>query len=203
MKKRVCKGALLLCGILFFACRGTNDPTPFFSPELDGPVVTGLIITGEDSPEPLASWGKPSEPRDPNGRLAISTPYPNPNNGSAFVQFQLNESMRIDMWVVMAYHPAMQPTREIFAANGTIYKTNSLSVRTLIKNNLRARGIYSISWDGRDDSGNVVPDGFYRIYIKGGNTNTLLWTDLLLLREPCKAPPLLRTLLSNINFKGC
>ncbi|MEA1985963.1 MAG: hypothetical protein U9N76_00560, partial [Candidatus Marinimicrobia bacterium] len=38
-------------------------------------------------------------------------------------------------------------------------------------------GYYPISWDGRDDYGNEVSSGFYRIYLK--INEYYLWRDVL------------------------
>ena len=47
-----------------------------------------------------------------------------------------------------------------------IYDMNDDLVRTLIDNQARTPGTYSEEWNGKDDSGNIVPDGVYYLIVE-------------------------------------
>lgn len=45
-----------------------------------------------------------------------------------------------------------------------------ITIRTLVNNQPQADGQHAVTWDGRDDSGQVVPDGLYQIAVKAAAT---------------------------------
>ncbi|MFH1440582.1 MAG: FlgD immunoglobulin-like domain containing protein, partial [Candidatus Omnitrophota bacterium] len=47
-----------------------------------------------------------------------------------------------------------------------IYNSDDLLVRNLLNNQPRAAGIHTDSWDGKDDNGNIIPDGAYYFIIE-------------------------------------
>ena len=88
--------------------------------------------------------------------LSLFPAFPNPTNGELSIQFQISSPF----WVKLQ-----------------IINNDKKIVRLLIEDNIeagentkRAPGTYQIRWDARDDSGNRVKDGFYRLefFLNGG-----------------------------------
>jgi flagellar basal-body rod modification protein FlgD len=52
----------------------------------------------------------------------------------------------------------------------SVYDTNGLKVRTLYPG-WKDKGEHSINWDGRDESGEIVPDGTYTFEVTGRDEN--------------------------------
>lgn len=55
-----------------------------------------------------------------------------------------------------------------------IVDSNERVVRNLLTRTLRPKGLQALSWDGRDDSGRVVPAGVYKPRIHLGDRRTIL-----------------------------
>lgn len=73
--------------------------------------------------------------------------YPNPFNPFTTIKYQLSSSADIDL---------------------TIFNALGQAVRTLVKQ-YQAAGKYSVEWDGRNESGAVMPTGLYFYRLKAGN----------------------------------
>ncbi len=82
--------------------------------------------------------------------FALHTNFPNPFNGSTVIAFQ-----------IPANDPSTHITLEIFNLLGR-------RVRTLINKNYE-RGEYTVSWDGRNDSGVELASGVYLYRLKANN----------------------------------
>jgi flagellar hook assembly protein FlgD len=54
-------------------------------------------------------------------------------------------------------------------------------MRTLI-NEYKTSGTYEISWDGRDESGNLVGSGMYLYQLKSRDDNVLSTKKMLLMK---------------------
>lgn len=185
---------------LFFSnsCRSPNSSTPLRAPNLQSPVTTGIFITRESGPEPLGTFGNPN----PNGRgtlecdfeapdggaipsdLTLTPPFPNPFNPQATIRFSLPCPGSVAVYVVPARF-LNQHGQIVQFSNATISIPGGLAVAVLIDREAPP-GSYSVFWDGRDQNGRLVSDGFYRIYL--AIDDQLLWQDILLLTNPCNAP---------------
>ncbi len=71
--------------------------------------------------------------------FALLQNYPNPFNPSTTISFALPEAGVVQL---------------------TIYNLHGQEVRTLASGNY-ASGKYAITWDGKDESGQIVPSGVY------------------------------------------
>ena len=78
----------------------------------------------------------------------ISAPYPNPFKPTTQIDLSINSEGEVKIFII---------------------NNNFESIKTLLNSTLQA-GTYSITWDGTDNSGEVVNDGYYRIIIDFGNT---------------------------------
>ena len=76
----------------------------------------------------------------------ISQPYPNPFMDKTQIEYNLPKSCNV---------------------NKSIYNILGARVKTLL-NESRNAGIYTITWDGRDERGNKVPSGFYFLRLEAG-----------------------------------
>ena len=73
--------------------------------------------------------------------------FPNPFNPETQIQFDLPKAARVELH---------------------IYNTLGQAVRTLAKNDYPA-GTFSVTWNGRDNSGRQLPSGMYIYRIKAGD----------------------------------
>ena len=79
--------------------------------------------------------------------FALSQNYPNPFNIEASIKFQLP----VESWIILK-----------------IYNILGQEVRTLLDEQKEAE-YYSVTWDGKDSQGNVVPSGVYFYQLQAGN----------------------------------
>jgi hypothetical protein len=86
--------------------------------------------------------------------------YPNPFNASTRIKYTITNSG----WVEL-----------------TIYNSLGQTMRTLI-NEYKTSGTYEISWDGRDESGNLVGSGMYLYQLKSRDDNVLSTKKMLLMK---------------------
>ena len=159
---------LFFVGLAFlqFSCTRDSGEELLYSPDLKMPVVTGLFIAGPDSPEVLRVWGNPS---------GSSFCYPTFST-STRIRFQIGESSVVKIWVVPARLPK-QNQNDVYSKLGGYFKNASgLSIATLM-NEEKNPGTYEIQFDFKNSRGNLLPEGFFRIYKQIGDW--LTWCDVL------------------------
>ena len=83
-------------------------------------------------------------------QFGLNQNYPNPFNPETHIQYQLNESGRVRL---------------------EIYDLMGRKVRTLVDQDQPA-GYFMMKWDGKNQTGNLVPSGMYlyRITVQGMKT---------------------------------
>ena len=122
---------------------------PFAIPDPTKLTVKDVIIAGVDNKavenvEVVISLSEPPElPVD----FALFQNYPNPFNPSTNIRFSVPELSHVRL---------------------TIYNLLGEQVRTLFAGQMD-RGTKSIEWDGRDDSGLILPSGVYLYQMIAGN----------------------------------
>jgi hypothetical protein len=79
--------------------------------------------------------------------MILEQNYPNPFNPETQISYQLATSGYISL---------------------NIYDLLGREIKTLVSED-QASGNYSVSWNGRDESGNIVPSGIYLYSLKAGN----------------------------------
>lgn len=79
--------------------------------------------------------------------IALEQNYPNPFNPGTQISYQLANGGYISL---------------------NIYDLLGREIKTLISED-QAPGNYTVSWDGRDESGNIVPSGIYLYTLNAGN----------------------------------
>jgi len=198
------------------SCSNPNESDlPLHALGLGTPVVTGLYITGPNGPEALAVWGQPSDPPPQGPRLlfppppqlsyyAFSPPYPNPLDGETVVKFDvkfldhapgLPTQSVVSLWIVRARWVQSVNPDVVSISGGMVPAPNSGAIRTLRHNEAMFPGHYSANWNGRDDNGDLVPAGFYRIYFQANDFTS--WYDMFLYRSLNDLPGDLREIVVN------
>lgn len=94
----------------------------------------------------LTSVDDNSETGLPDG-FSLEQNYPNPFNPDTQISYQLTTSGYISL---------------------NIYDLLGREIKTLVSKE-QASGNYTVSWDGKDESGNIVPSGIYLYTLKAGS----------------------------------
>ena len=177
--------------VILISCDSANM---FNSSTLEAPVVPGIYRTDCDG----NSWGRWLNPYSPSYEFPNSNPnlwnitmqctaYPNPDDGHLGISFYIPYEGSGKVTVVAALPPGSVQTNSIYYSNANFVNVEGGSVRTLFNDTFINCGHHTFVWDGRDDYGNKVADGFYRIYLEFDEY--LLWVDMLLARDPNNIPP--------------
>ncbi len=129
---------LVLCLLLAFQCEKDKNPL--------NPVFSGIAKTDdqanliEDDPD---DW----QPRCGAPAPFCARPaYPNPTQGSTSIHFALSSGIPVKI---------------------VIHSPFNRIVRTLIDTSF-SPGTYNVAWDLRNDAGELLPSGIYRVYIEAG-----------------------------------
>jgi hypothetical protein len=190
-------------------CSNPNDnDMPLHAPGLSTPVVTGLRVTGPSGPQEIAIWGVLSDPvtirpfytgGGHGGGLPayfdFATPYPNPHDGFATMKFALPKESLLNLWIVRARWIGTTNPDLLSIGGGTVPAPNNGAVRTLLRSIRQFAGYHLVTWDGRDDNGEPVRAGFYRVYFQTNEFTS--WRDMLLYRSWEDLPSDLRSILSH------
>lgn len=161
---------VLFISITFLSCDKNVGEEVFYSPDLRMPVVTGLYFTGEDSPEVLGYW------RNPSGSNYC---YPS-LGGMTNIRFSLPNNTNVRVWIVPARLPEQKSRDVLQSLNGHFTIASGQAIAVLM-NEVKQAGSYQIEYHFRDSNGNLLPEGFYRIYIESGGW--LRWCDVLNFRN--------------------
>jgi hypothetical protein len=156
--------------LTLLSCDKSVDEEVMYSPDLKMPVVTGLYISGEASPEVLGVW------RNPSGHS-----FCNPSIGHViYFKFSIPSELRVKVWLVPARLPEQNSEDILKQFNAYYAKASGVAVAVLM-NETKSAGNYQIECNFRDSNGNQLPEGFYRIYIQAGEF--FEWGDVLNFRN--------------------
>lgn len=191
--------------LFIISCDNSTEPDNILTFLIDTPVVTGLVITSADSPEPIGIWRNPQTQtsiyygnNNSNssgilpGNMSLSTPYPNPTNGSISIRFFLPISTNVSVWLVKARLPEEKEKNSESLSGGAFASTGNRNILKLMNNELKNAGSYYLEWNGKKGNGQDADVGFYRIYLKADKY--LFWQDILLARKISDLPTDLRYL---------
>jgi len=84
--------------------------------------------------------------------------FPNPFNAETRIQFALSNSGEVNL---------------------SIMDLQGRFVRTLVKETVMQKGIYTYRWDGKDNNGEPLTSGIYYILFKAGTFRTIQKVTLL------------------------
>ena len=164
----------LSCLILFLiGCENSDSLAPDLNDRLSSPRVTGLRLTDEFGQD-YGPWGNSW------GSLNM---YPNPSIGNIRLGFFLLRDTHVKIRVVRALGP-YEEEHEIVRYNGAgIPIIPGSPVATLVDSDtfFDGYGVYNVEWGCKDDLGQPLPPGFYRIYLETSYRNE--WWNLLLLDD--------------------
>ena len=107
--------------------------------------------------------------------------------------------MHIKLWISPATYEGIDSENNIYFLNGNYLKAGGLAVAELINETL-APGDHLVRWRGEDFDNNLVPNGFYRVYIQA--KDVLLWKDILIITDYDHLSIDLLTLLSSFGMNN-
>jgi len=194
----------LWSSIAILSCASPTGPDPpFRSLEESTPIVTGLRITNPHGPTELAEWRSPSDPASPQSfpinivpkNLGFQSPFPNPGDSVVTLVFAVGATVEVSIWVVRAQGPGGGTGDLSEFSGGNIYAPYAIVVKKLISAFTLQAGFHEIRWDTRDDQGNLLKSGFYRICFQAGDNTT--FHDIVIYRALSELPPDLGDLVVN------
>ena len=160
----------LLLNFILISCSKESGNPLLYSPDGEMPVATGLFFTLEGSPEVVAVWGNPS---------GNSFCYPT-IGGYTNIRFSVPNETTIKVWVVPARLPQQNSNDVINLLNAHFKNESGLAVAILL-DDIKNAGTYELEYDFIDSDGNLLPEGFYRIYVQSGDW--LRWCDVFNFRN--------------------
>jgi hypothetical protein len=160
----------LILNFILISCSKESGNPLLYSPDGEMPVATGLFITLEGSPEVVFVWGNPSGNSFCFPTIGISTS----------IRFSLPNETNVKVWVVPARLPQQNSNDVINLLNAHFKNESGLAVAILI-DDVKNAGTHSLEFDFLDSEGNLLPEGFYRIYIQSGDW--LRWCDVFNFRN--------------------
>lgn len=160
----------LVISLFLISCSKDSENPLMHSPGGDMPVATGLFITLEVSPEVVFVWGNPS---------GNSFCYPTIGSSTSIL-FSIPSETAVKVWVVPARLPQQNSNDVINLLNAHFKNKSGLAVATLL-DDIKNAGVYSLEYDFKDSEGNLLPEGFYRIYVQAGDW--LRWCDVFNFRN--------------------
>ena len=176
LTKTVLAGVL---AVILTSCLGCSDSdmyNPIYAQYVGPPVVSGMVFT-DNMDRVVGSWGNPTS------TVGV---YPNPTNSPFTIVILLEKTCWVRVWVVKAYGPGESVDPLVSSAGGETYVPYGAPIRILIEHEQYPAGPRQVVWDLNDDLGNVVPPGFYRIYV--ARDNSLAWADVLFVRDCADVP---------------
>ena len=111
--------------------------------------VTAVYLEGQSAPTDTMSTAITGIEIDDNGlpgEFVLAQNYPNPFNPTTEIQFALPERGNVDL---------------------AIYNTLGQRIRTLVSG-VRSAGVFTVTWDGKNDLGKPVTSGIYMYKIVSG-----------------------------------
>jgi hypothetical protein len=121
--------------------------------------------------------------------LKLDNPYPNPFNGGVVISFSIPTTSKVELFVVPA-RLADDLSYDICSYSGAIAASPLRTAIAILVFEPKTAGMFVCNWNSRDQNGNVLPDGFYRIYLRVNNM--VCWHDVLLANDVASLPPGLR-----------
>jgi hypothetical protein len=96
----------------------------------------------------------------------------------------------VSLWVVRARPSGTEISDLVDYGGGGVYTPLAVVVKKLVASESLQTGHYGVSWDTRDDNGELVAKGFYRIYFQAGDYSS--FRDVLIYRSLEDLPASLR-----------
>lgn len=191
MKIRINKLLAAILTLLLLGCSNDDDPFSASGGIADVFVTPGIFITDPNGYS-LGEWGNPPLHPDfgevenqvamdsiliqPSDKFRMFQLYPNPSPSSVSIYFVSGlPAFSAKAWVVPVLGQSVENPLLLSTGYGEIFQVSSPIIGTIYEEENLDPGAYVFSWDGKDDLGNTVPDGFYRIFLQVDEY--LLWRD--------------------------
>lgn len=173
----------VLIAALFFLTSCSNQSNPSLLTGIDEtPIITGIYVTTEYDPSGTGEiYGSP-HPTDSHFRVV-----PNPYYGRSTYQSNLSPvvkitnlpgNARIEILKAVIDKPQEQNAT---LGGATTFHLAASPIRTILKSSIDDTYTSVQDWDLKDDQGQDVASGFYRIYIIYGE-NKIDWIDAYIIR---------------------
>jgi hypothetical protein len=180
--------------VLLISC---DSAEMFTASTIEAPVVPGIFVNNELN-QPIQEWETPYSPsyEFPNTgggvggnlyplKLRCSV-YPNPSYENFMLSFSIPYEGHLKITVVPALGPGSDSSINSTNYSSNLAITAGKPIITLMDQHING-DFYSYLWNGLDDEDSVVPDGFYRVYLKF--EDYLIWVDLFKVVDPEDLPP--------------
>jgi hypothetical protein len=115
----------------------------------------------------------------------LHNPYPNPFEGVCVINYSLPMSSNVLLYVVPARWYGKN-SDDINSSVGAITAAPKRTAIAILVSMVQAAGMYACQWRVRDQNGNSLPSGFYRIYLRVNDT--VCWHDVFLYNEITDLP---------------
>ena len=160
------------------SCRNSVSTDPISRFIMDPPVITGIVVTGESSPEFLSTWGIPNDKQNFD-RNTIGIPSPNPTSGSTTIHYWIASDTFISIWIIKGRSSGQKENQ--YFSNGYL-KTAPQNFSYKLFEGLRRAGNYQLELDTDGIGGYSLPDGLYRIFIE--INGELMWCNMMKWSDP-------------------
>jgi hypothetical protein len=121
------------------SCQVTVPHSQNGDPAIDDGTAYFVPVNCSNAPKMAENFGQMRESETMPEDYALEQNYPNPFNPSTSIAFSVKEASLVQL---------------------SIYNLHGQEVRTLANGNY-ASGKYAITWDGKDNSGQILPSGVY------------------------------------------
>lgn len=175
---------IFICtALLIAACRDADD-APMRTPDFRAPVVTGLYVANDFVT--VETW------REPSNQGQIGVFYSIANNRSQ-IRFILQQTAEATVWIT----PAVLKGEELLnsSGGGLFSQIPGAAIRTFPKQLFTSVAINEVMWDLKDDHGNKVRPGFYRVFVE--TDDDVLFTDMLVYHDCSDIPHDIKTNICN------
>lgn len=164
-------------------CRDA-DNAPMRTPDFHAPIVTGLYVTNHFAT--VETW------RDPSYHGQVGA-FPSITSLSTDVRFILSQTSDATVWVT----PAVMKGEELLSsAGGGLYaQIPGAAIWTFPKQQYSGGLTNVVEWDLKDDQGNKVKPGFYRVYVQA--EDDVLFSDMFVYHDCSDIPPDIKTNICN------
>jgi hypothetical protein len=166
------------------------------------PVIKGINIASQliGGSGEVITWRNPDYSPDEkytNQRLHMSNPYPNPSSTWIRIEFTVQNTEQVSLWLSKGVLPEEISEEKIIQNTGGATLISGADEKAyvikLIQNE-PVSGPTGVTWYGQDEERCEAPGGFYRVYLKIGEI--LLWRDILFARSEEDIPSELRRYLT-------
>jgi hypothetical protein len=109
--------------------------------------------------------------------LKLNNPYPNPFIGTCAINFSIPTQSNVVIYIV----PARwfdENSNDVNSSIGAVTAAPKRTAIAILTQRELTAGSYSLQWRSSDQNGNPLSSGFYRIYLRVGDT--VCWHDVYL-----------------------